>query len=82
MGPIGVKKHLAPFLPSHPVVIIFVLCDITYHITEKIMFNFVLHFFFVINDLLHTKRFPLVAFLPLTKDNQLVPFQQHHGAQL
>ena len=20
MGPIGVKKHLAPFLPSHPVV--------------------------------------------------------------
>ena len=21
MGPIGVKKHLAPFLPSHPVVI-------------------------------------------------------------
>jgi glycine cleavage system protein P-like pyridoxal-binding family len=23
MGPIGVKKHLAPFLPSHPVVSIF-----------------------------------------------------------
>lgn len=23
MGPIGVKKHLAPFLPSHPVVKIF-----------------------------------------------------------
>jgi glycine dehydrogenase len=25
MGPIGVKKHLAPFLPSHPVVSIFFL---------------------------------------------------------
>lgn len=23
MGPIGVKKHLAPFLPSHPVVKIY-----------------------------------------------------------
>lgn len=23
MGPIGVKKHLAPFLPSHPVIDIF-----------------------------------------------------------
>lgn len=23
MGPIGVKKHLVPFLPSHPVVNIF-----------------------------------------------------------
>lgn len=54
MGPIGVKKHLAPFLPSHPVVIIFVLHDMyKLHITEKIIFNFVLHFFFVINDLLH-----------------------------
>lgn len=24
MGPIGVKKHLAPYLPSHPVVCIMV----------------------------------------------------------
>lgn len=23
MGPIGVKKHLAPFLPNHPVIDIF-----------------------------------------------------------
>ena len=23
MGPIGVKKHLAPFLPTHPVIDIF-----------------------------------------------------------
>lgn len=29
MGPIGVKKHLAPFLPSHPVVnTFFQLCVI------------------------------------------------------
>ena len=32
MGPIGVKKHLAPFLPSHPVVIVFVLCNIIYDV--------------------------------------------------
>lgn len=34
MGPIGVKKHLAPFLPSHPVVSTFflVMDDIVYNI--------------------------------------------------
>jgi len=34
MGPIGVKKHLAPFLPSHPVVITFVLCNIIYDVNK------------------------------------------------
>lgn len=28
MGPIGVKRHLAPFLPSHPVVKIFTDTDL------------------------------------------------------
>jgi len=33
MGPIGVKKHLAPFLPSHPVVSTsFIVVDIFGHV--------------------------------------------------
>ena len=31
MGPIGVKKHLAPFLPAHPVVIQ------TFHINQTLL---------------------------------------------
>lgn len=36
MGPIGVKKHLAPFLPSHPVVGAYPIA--------KISFNSILNF--------------------------------------
>ena len=35
MGPIGVKKHLAPFLPSHPVVSLKAPFDLLYKRTSK-----------------------------------------------